>query len=260
MSFLKHIGIDYSGAGSPKSPQTGIRVFESAGGIRPTEQKLASGNNWSRQDVASYLLSELSASIPVIIGIDHGFSYPDSSFTQNNLKNWDEFLNEFALHWPTCQHSIQDILLDNPADPWHQDSDELRLTERWTTGASSVRQFAQKQGNVAYSSHAGIGWLIHLRDQCRGNNIPLHFWPFDGWDFPDGSSVVVEMYPSIIKRRLDRSEFLPQWKSHQLDAYAMARWLSIIDSNDFLDKYCSVTLTASDKAVVQKEGWIYGLL
>ena len=260
MRFFKHIGIDYSGAGSPKSPQTGIRVFESASGNWPTEQKPASGYNWSRQDVALYLLSELSASSPVIIGIDHGFSYPDSFFTQNNLKNWDEFLSKFALHWPTCQQSIKDIRLQDSVDPWHQASDDLRLTERWTAGASSVRQFAIMNGNVAYSSHAGIGWLIYLRNQCRGNNIPLHFWPFDGWDFPAGSSVVVEMFPSIIKRRLDCGEIATQWKSHQLAAYAMARWLSTTDNNDFLDKYCSVILTASDKAVAQKEGWIYGLL
>jgi hypothetical protein len=37
---------------------------------------------------------------------------------------------------------------------------------------------------VAKSTHAGIPWLRFIRQRLSSR---VHFWPFDGWDFPAGA-------------------------------------------------------------------------
>jgi hypothetical protein len=76
----------------------------------------------------------------------------------------------------------------------------FRLTEQWTPTAKSVFGFGVN-GEVATSTHAGLPWLLYLRKQCKR---PIHFWPFDGWDIPEGKSVVAEVYPALWMRRLQR--------------------------------------------------------
>jgi hypothetical protein len=77
----------------------------------------------------------------------------------------------------------------------HQgDASWFRLTERWTAGAKSVFRF-DVQGAVAKSTHAGLPWLLYLRENCEER---VHFWPFDGWSVPEGKSAVVEVYPSLL--------------------------------------------------------------
>ena len=258
MKFTKHIGIDYSGAGKPNSSQIGLRVFSSDNGEKPKEVRPANGNNWSRAKIAEWLKAELYKGSPIIVGIDHGFSYADSFFVQHDLADWDAFLKGFDVFWPTRRDSVQDVLTRKTTAAWHQPSDEFRLTERWTSSASSIRNFGKKQGNVAHSTHAGIAWLADIRITCRSNEIPLHFWPFDGWSFPESGSVIVEMYPSILRRRF-KAEYDRNWSPDQCDAYALARWLSQSDSQDALAHYCEVPLTPKERITVEKEGWIFGL-
>ena len=50
------------------------------------------------------------------------------------------------------------------------------------------------QGSVAKSTHAGIPWLLFIR-QRPGECV--HFWPLDGWDIPAGRSAVTEVYPAV---------------------------------------------------------------
>jgi hypothetical protein len=68
-----------------------------------------------------------------------------------------------------------------------------RLTEERAGGAKSVFHF-DVQGSVAKSTHAGIPWLLFVR-QRLGECV--HFWPFDGWDIPSGRSAVTEVYPAL---------------------------------------------------------------
>lgn len=67
----------------------------------------------------------------------------------------------------------------------------LRLTDLWTTAAKSVFQF-NVQGQVATSTDAGLPWLRYLREQCGSK---LHFWPFEGWETPFGSSASSKFIP-----------------------------------------------------------------
>jgi hypothetical protein len=68
----------------------------------------------------------------------------------------------------------------------------LRLTERWTATAKSVFLF-DVQGSVAKSTFAGLPWLLYMRNECK---LPVHFWPFDGWEVAGGNSVVAEVCPA----------------------------------------------------------------
>ena len=46
------------------------------------------------------------------------------------------------------------------------------------------------QGSVAKSTHAGLPWLPRIRNEV-GDKV--HVWPFDGWDVPDGKSVIANL-------------------------------------------------------------------
>jgi hypothetical protein len=42
---------------------------------------------------------------PVLVGIDHGFSFPLRYFEVHHLSpDWHSFLDDFQLHWPTDGH------------------------------------------------------------------------------------------------------------------------------------------------------------
>jgi hypothetical protein len=48
--------------------------------------------------------------------------------------------------------------------------------------------------------------LRFLREQMGAQ---LFFWPFDGWQPPDGVSVIVEVYPSIFRNRYPKNGRTP---------------------------------------------------
>jgi hypothetical protein len=85
-------------------------------------------------------------------------------------------------------------------------------------------------GSVATSTHAGLPWLLYLRRQCKR---PVHFWPFDGWDIPEGKSVVAEVYPALWMRRFQRDGR----DGDEQAAYATAAWMQRADRNGTLQRF-----------------------
>ena len=73
----------------------------------------------------------------------------------------------------------------------------------------------------------GLPWLRRIRNKV-GDTI--HFWPFDGWDVPDGKSVSAELYPSIFRNRYPKDDH----KLDQQDAYCVARWLTEADEREII--------------------------
>jgi hypothetical protein len=128
----------------------------------------------------------------------------------------------------------------------------LRLTERWTPTAKSVFGFGV-QGEVATSTHAGLPRLLYLRKHCKR---PIHFWPFDGWEIPEGKSVAAEVYPSLWTRRFSRDDR----DSDQQAAYAATAWLQRADRSDSLSKFLPPRLTAEEQGIAKSEGWILGVV
>lgn len=251
--FDRYVGIDYSGAREPERPIKGIRAFvaERCGEIAeqtPTSSKHA---NWSRQELAEWLVSLTEEDGRSLIGIDHAFSYPSSEFRRRQLTSWDDLLHYFENHWPTRTRAVREC----PA--WHELEGverTFRLTDQWTQSALSIFHGWRGNGvNVFFSTHAGIPWLRWIRD--RPSNM-VHFWPFDGWKVVSSKSVIVEVYPRVFRRRYEHP-FASD--SDRRDAYLVCKWFQDRDTKGLLAPYFSPPLTDEERKKARLEGWILGV-
>lgn len=95
--------------------------------------------------------------------------------------------------------------------------------------------------------------IDYLRKQCKR---PIHFWPFDGWEIPEGKSVVAEVYPSLWTRRFPKGDR----DSDEQAAYAAAAWLQRSDRDGSLDGFLSPKLTAEERGIAKIEGWTLGVV
>jgi len=255
-AFQRYIGIDYSGASTPDSRQSGLRVYLAEGDKEPKEVRSPANPawNWTRRELAGWLLGQLKEEGPTLVGIDHAFSFPEEYFALHNIPcNWDAFLADFHEYWPTDQPEAVASKLKNTAGKGLERGGETnwrRLTDQQCR-AKSVFQF-NVNGTVAHSTHAGLPWLLHLR---KGLGNKIHFWPFDGWEVPDGKSAVVEVYPSLWRKDFPTEEGTPD----QRDAYAVAKWLQEHDLDGTLKDFLLPTLTRKQRQVAEYEGWILGL-
>jgi hypothetical protein len=125
-----------------------------------------------------------------------------------------------------------------------------RFPDRGT--AKSVFQF-DVQGSVAKSTYAGLPWLRYLRRECKRS---IHFWPFEGWDIPQGSSVVVEVYPSLWMRRFP----IGSRDGDSQAAYAAEAWMQRADRNGSLSQFLNPPLEPEERKLAAIEGWILGVV
>jgi hypothetical protein len=256
MTFDLHIGIDYSGRETPISRTPALQVYAASGNDEPGAVRLpkapeGANRNWCRKEVAEWLIEQARSKTTFMAGIDHGFSFPLSYFERYGLKTWDGFLEDFCQHWPTDgDHTYVDFIREKRPARIGSSSD-FRMTDKWTSSAKSVFLF-DVQGSVAKSTHAGLPWLRRIR-QAVGENV--HFWPFDGWKVPECRSAIVEVYPSLVRRRYAENGR----SKDQQDAYAVARWLGEMDGNGFLGRFFDPPLIDVQRRVANLEGWIFGV-
>ncbi len=255
--FDRYIGIDYSGAQTPTSALSGLRVYIADRASPPLEvtPPPSPRKHWTRRGVAEWVAERVAEDRPTLIGIDHAFSFPHQYFDTHNLPlDWPVFLDDFQQHWPTHEdHMYIDFIRDGVhgnATARSGDPRWRRLTEL-RTRAKSVFQF-DVQGSVAKSTHAGLPWLRYLRGRAAGR---LHFWPFDGWDIPIARSAVVEVYPALWGRGFPTGGRT----SHQQDAYSVAAWMQQADRNGSLTEFFNPSLEPAHQAIAQIEGWILGV-
>ena len=257
--FERYIGIDYSGAETPTSSLKGLRVY-AADWLLPPKEVLpppSPRKYWTRRAVAEWLVAQLAGAKPILVGIDHGFSFPLRYFETHRLPlDWPTFLEDFQRHWPTDEdHTYVDFVRDGLCGQGGKRSGDpswLRLTEQWTATAKSVFLF-DIQGSVAKSTHAGLPWLRYVREHCRER---IHWWPFDGWEIPQGRSVMAEVYPSLWMRRFPNPG---ERTSDQHAAYAAAAWLRRADMDGSLVRYFDPPLEPQERTLAQTEGWILGV-
>jgi hypothetical protein len=259
-AFTRYVGIDYSGAQTPTASLKGLRVYLTERGMTPVEvaPPPSPRKYWTRRGVAEWLVKLLSDEVPTLVGIDHGFSFPISYFDQYPIRlDWQGFLDDFEKRWPTASDTVwvRDILRGDDGRPVNIMGDPLwfRLTEKRSgKPAKSVFNFRQKQGCVAFSTHAGIPWLRFIRQQLRTR---VHFWPFDGWDIPPRKSVIAEVYPALWSRGFARESRT----SDQHDAFSIAAWLTRADGDGGLADCFSPRLTSPERSLAEIEGWILGV-
>jgi len=257
-SQMRFVGIDYSGAQVPTSSLKGLRVYEAIDdGLAvevlppPSPRKY-----WTRKGLVEWLGEILAEGTPKLVGIDHGFSFPEKFFDRYDIpKNWDAFLDDFRAHWPTDEDNVYvSFVRDGLVGLGHKRVGERkwkRTTERRTRGAKSVFHF-DVQGQVANSTHAGIPWLRQLR---RGLGNRVHFWPFDGWIPSAGSTVIAEVFPSLW-----RSQYpIEHRTTDQHDAYVVCRWLQDHYRSGEIGRYFQPALTDADRKAAAFEGWILGV-
>lgn len=257
--FDRYIGIDYSGAKTPSSSLSGLRVYHADHAASPVEvpPPPSPRKYWTRRSISEWLVERLSEPARTLVGIDHGFSFPIQYFERYKVPhNWPAFLDDFYWHWPTdAEHMYVDFVREGVYGQGAARSGDprwLRLTEQRARTAKSVFRF-DVQGQVAKSTHAGIPWLRHLRTNCQGR---LYFWPFDGWEVPGGCSVVAEVYPSLYRRNFAVEKRTPD----QHDAYSVAAWMRNTDREGRLYAFFHPTLMPHERAQAQIEGWILGVL
>ena len=256
--FDRYIGIDYSGANTPTTRLTGLRVYMANSKDQPTvvDSPYPRATRWTRKEVAEWLVEILREEPLSIIGIDHGFSFPHIYFTTFKVStNWPEFTNDFCAHWPTDQDNVRvrDVKdgqvgrgIDRLGEPTWKRITEMRC------GARGVFIFPG-QGTVAFSTHSGIPWLRYIREEV-GDRV--HFWPFDGWKIPRGKSTLVEAYPSLYNDKYE----IKEPSEHHHDAYSVAAWMREADLNGTLEKYFNPSdLSPEKKKMAKIEGWIIGV-
>ena len=257
-SFLRYIGIDYSGAETPEASLKGIRVFQARHETLPVEIEPPPSPRkyWTRQGLAIWLAGRLAEDIPTIVGIDHGFSFPLRYFEVHHIEpHWPTFLDDFQRHWPT---DSEDTYVDFIRHGSVGNGDARSGNARWRritevrAGAKSVFHF-DVPGSVAKSTHAGLPWLRYLRREL-GKRI--HFWPFDGWEIPIGKSSLAEIYPSLWSKKHPREGRT----ADQHDAYVAAAWLRQVDLDGSLVNYLYPSMLPGEYNVARLEGWILGVM
>lgn len=255
--FERYIGIDYSGAETPTSSLKGLRVYMADRTNWPVEVQPPPSPRkyWTRRGIAEWLVERLSEEVITLVGIDHGFSFPLRYFEVHHLlPDWPSFLEDFQRHWPT---DGDNTYVDFVRDGFRGDGAARSGSTRWRriteerAGAKSVFHF-DVPGSVAKSTHAGLPWLRYLRQQT-GDKV--HFWPFDGWDFPTGRPVIAEVYPALWSRSFAREGR----SADQHDAYSVAGWMRQADLDGTLSGFSDPFLSPAERMVVQVEGWILGI-
>ena len=279
--FCRYIGIDYSGAGWPTRSNRDLAVCTVGVDGRAVfpDPRRARVENWNREDIAIWLADQLlETDEPILVGIDHGFSFPIEYFTKYGLprEQWGRFLADFKVHWPTDRKRVVDLKgrherrsRDDETKPQEERKYDhrwgnpgwMRLTEDHSPGRpASVFDFdvipVQKQ--VATQTHAGLPWLLHILERLQGKEHKVRFWPFDGWTIPSGHSAVVEVYPALW------SELFPQETAglrdnHRRDAYRVARWMFETDLGGGLRRHFHPGIPEEQKNQVRTEGWIFGV-
>jgi hypothetical protein len=255
---MRIIGIDYSGAGMATESLAGLQAFVATGAADPVgwAPPPSARKHWTRRGLAEQLAELLANGTPTLVGIDHGFSFPEAYFDRHAIpKVWDAFLDDFCAHWPTDQDatSVRRVRAGayGRGAARTGNSRWRRLTERRAGGAKSVFHF-DVQGQVATSTHAGLPWLRFLRRALGGR---VHFWPFDGWVPPAGASVIAEVFPSLW-----RAGYPAQGRTaHEHDAYVVCRWLQERHRGGELERYFRPALTEANRVTAEVEGWILGV-
>jgi hypothetical protein len=81
---------------------------------------------------------------------------------------------------------------------------------------------------------------------------PVRFWPFDGFDVPQGQPLVAELYPSLFRCRYPSAGRSPD----EHDAWSVAACMRKSDHRGTLARYLDPPLTPEERSQATPEGWI----
>ncbi|WP_322903174.1 hypothetical protein [Paenibacillus campi] len=272
--FATYVGIDYSGADRPDARIKGLAVavaqqhkpFRLQCPPLPRHRSLQSvqlskANLWSRRLVYEWLLHELHHSRErMIVGLDHGLSYPSDQLQRLGLSNWAEFLHWSSRTWKTTWLTMK----QSKEQAAYVNSVAKRLVERdfipSTKSVTDLDRISGMQGAVSYSTHTGLPWIYRLR-QWQRRGLKVHFWPYDGLHVPDDCHLITEAYPALYRRRITATASFERLSEHERDAAYIAEWMQARDQSGTLAPYLELaTLSQAEQQIALLEGWVLGCL
>ena len=243
---------------------------------------------FSRLSVVEYLIERLKyhneQQKRALLGFDFSYSFPKGFW--NTLTNADETWEEMvrgmaegslnipsiveepssnARKWAEIANEVIIRKLKTDSGPFWgpnfiQDKDprffihqthhfnECRLVEQRLTRCKPIFKIGG-HGTVGLQSLCGIPLLHSFVSKCITENIPLHEWPFVGWDTNEGN-MLVEWYPAIYNTGK---------KSDINDALACVEWARSMDNQGLLKQYFHPILSEREKIQARFEGWILGV-
>jgi hypothetical protein len=256
--FQHYIGIDYSGAQTAETPLPGIRVHHGTAQRFPrrVDPPDPQRRHWSRQTLATWLAGFLKETEePAIVGIDHALGFPLAYFEKTGAPTaHGDFLRDFTRHWPSHQpHTYVDFILGGEIGDAKARSGSAKWRRATDLAARAKSPFHfHVPGSVAKSTHAGLPWILHLREELGAR---LHVWPFDGWSPPPGTHVLAEIYPSLWKDLIPPT---PHLTADERDSLAATVWLWRTDLADKLAAAFQPPLPPDIEQAARIEGWILG--
>jgi hypothetical protein len=118
---------------------------------------------------------------------------------------------------------------------------------RCSSPSTASRNRSAEAATVAKSTHAGILWLRFIRQQLDPR---VHFWPFDGWDIPQGKSAIAEVYPALWRHAYPHADRT----GDRHDAYSITAWLSQANRDGSLAGFLQPELAPQARVIAQVEG------
>jgi metallothiol transferase len=214
----------------------------------------------------------------VLFGVDHSYSFPSGFYeavTGRQQTSWDDLLDLLPPHakpreWAAAINALLVEKMDlplgsagpfwganfkpqerDPKFPHHEvNLPERRLVELRDRRLKPIYKLGGA-GSVGLQSLFGIPQLARLRRFCREHDIPLHAWPFDGWELPANGHVLAEVYPTLYNHGT---------RTDENDAAACVTHLAACDAQAKLLPLFQPELPPADRARAQLEGWVLGIM
>ncbi len=255
------IWIDYSGAGHREQTLSRSSSAIAVCLKNSSDLQVDISTGWSRARLTQWLSEFLSNTHHrCMIGVDYGLSLPLTVQTHIHVDHWDQM----------CQWLIDYVGSNKNTWRWREHLSELeyaygisqdpkifRCCDSHAKTAKSVVNFRQKQGNVAFSTHAGLlelGLMFQDSPQLRQR---CHIWPFDGWTPPEKKHVFFEAYPRVYRQY--GLEEISESTSDRRDAHLIVSRLEQALDNNELSTLFHPHLPQHEQSVAKREGWIFAI-
>jgi hypothetical protein len=270
---------DYSGAHSESAQKKHIYLTTFIRSEHKVSITSMITRNQLRQKMEHVLVDATTKNQVVLIGLDHNFGFPVGFakqvvtghvmgwFEQFNCltekrrlvnlgpRNWADLINqklsipalrEKGPFWgPNFNPSRKPVRMFSKLQ-----MSARRLVEERCHGMKSIFQLGGA-GSVGLQSLHGMVQLFKIIEFCRRQNIPVHIWPFDGWNVPQNKHLIIEIYPAIYNAGK---------KGDMEDSWASMYWFREKLKTDTLSGFFHPRLSPDEKKRALVEGWVPGIL
>jgi hypothetical protein len=271
---------DYSGAAAVSAQKQHIFLATCKKG----HLKIKTTHGYTRQTLQHAIVEMLRAATQnnkrILFGFDHNFAFPfgfTETLTDKNL-HWRQFMAMVAYgrqpfngmdsnprSWAAKINATLIAKFGIAHGPfWGPGFTQLKkprniysclpFTERRHIEVRLPRLKSIFQlggvGSVGMQSLYGMYHLAGIVEDCNKSNIPLHCWPFDGWQIPENGHVAIEIYPGYYNQGL---------KSDLNDAKNSVAYFRDRQNSGKLAESFAIPVYSAAQEEIQQEGWLAGI-